>query len=175
MERVLFVCSGNTCRSPLAAGIFNRLVHRKKVRNLIAESAGVMAMEGMRASQSAISVGRRHDIDLSRHRSRTLTPVLSDRALLILTMTGEQWYHVTETAPRDKVFLLTSFGDGGTNDNDIVDPYGGSLDTYEAIFAELDTEISRCFDNVVQWLQDHAPQTPESHVRSAGPRHPRER
>ena len=155
MERVLFICTGNSCRSPIAAGIFNRLAKQRKIRDIVAESAGVFAMEGLRASASAITVAHRHGINLTRHRTRPYTPEIGEQASLILTMTAEQWYCVTESTPREKTFLLTNFATVDNPGIDIVDPYGGSLETYEEVFAELEREILRAFDAIVEWVEAH--------------------
>ncbi len=139
----------------MAAGIFNRLAKQRKIRHVVAESAGVFAMDGLRASAAAITVAHRHGINLTRHRTRLYSPEIGEQACLILTMTGEQWYCVTEFTPREKTFLLTNFA---TTDNpgiDIVDPYGSPLETYEEVFAELEREIVRAFDAIVEWAEAH--------------------
>ncbi len=161
MHRVLFVCSGNTCRSPMAVGIFNKLVGAKKVRNLTAESAGTMAASGMKASQLAVSVARRHGISLHRHRSRPITKELAERAALILTMTGHQWYDVTEFVPRGRASLLTRFGRPDGEGDDIPDPAGGDEEEYERVFDQLEQMITRSFSAVLEWMQTEA--APKAH------------
>lgn len=152
MRRVLFVCTGNTCRSPIAAGIFNNLLREKHIRNVVAESAGTMAMDGMSVSPLAAIIAGRHGVNVRRHRARALTKELVDRADLVLTMTGQQWYEVTEFAPREKVAILSKFGTPGKAGRDISDPHGGTQETYEEIFDQLHTEIDRSFPMVLEWL-----------------------
>lgn len=156
MHRVLFVCSGNTCRSPMAAGVFNELVKRRRIRNLAAESAGTTAASGMVASPLSVAVARKHGIDLEHHRARPMTEDLAARASLILTMTRQQWYDVTEYAPREKTFALTAFGDSDGEPREIADPAGGSEEEYERVFEQLEKEVKRIFPAVIDWLQREA-------------------
>src|SRR6185369_6940217 len=93
--RLLFVCSGNTCRSPLAEALAERelgnLGWRVEVR-----SAGVSALSGTPASSGSIDVGRRHGLDLTAHRSREVDGALIDWADLILVMSPSHLVRLAE-------------------------------------------------------------------------------
>ncbi len=118
----------------MAAGIFNQLVRDRNIHGAHAESAGTHAYDGLHATPQAVGVSRAGGVDIRRHRSRCVTAELAERSDLILTMTGQHWYDVTELAQRDKVRLLTSFtGDG----EDIADPFGGSVEVYREVFERL--------------------------------------
>ena len=153
MYRVLFVCSGNTCRSPIAAGVFNKLLKERRVRNVVAESAGTVAVNGMRASPLAVSVAGKRGVNLTDHRSRPASPELLERASLVLTMTGQQWYDVTEHVPREKVTILTQFGQSDVQPTDIADPAGGAESDYERVFEQLNAEVTRSFPAILEALK----------------------
>jgi protein-tyrosine-phosphatase len=136
MKRVLFVCSGNTCRSPLAAGIFNKLARNERVRDVRAESAGTTAMDGMRATPQAVSVAAKDGVNLNRHRSRHISDAVIDSADLVLTMTGRQWYDVTGHTDRDSVLKLADIDPEGDGE-DIEDPFGGSLEEYQKVYDHI--------------------------------------
>ena len=90
MKNLLFVCTGNTCRSSMAEALFRRMVKSSgadSLADLEVSSAGVSARGGDRASPNAIKAMEELGIDLSRHKTRQLTQDMIDRADLILTMT----------------------------------------------------------------------------------------
>src|SRR5262245_37457115 len=83
---VLFICTGNTCRSPMAAGYLRKLLEERSLKDIDVRSAGVMTTTGLLASQEAIQVMDAEEVDLRRHRSSPLTPELIRKADLILAM-----------------------------------------------------------------------------------------
>ena len=140
-ERILFVCTGNVCRSPMAEYIFR---HRlSDHRNVAVESAGVMAPPGMPASSGATEVLKEWLIDLRPHRSRMLSREIVDAATLILVMTEQHRQDVLASFPRAKgrVFLLTSFG-SSRRGKDISDPIGLPVHVYRQVRDEIDSAIS---------------------------------
>ncbi len=136
----------------MAAGIFNRLLRDNNIRDVRAESAGVSAADGMRASPHAISVARQHGIDLRRHRSRALTQEIVDGVDLTLTMTGRHWYDVTEFAPRKKVRMLSNLADNGMGE-DVHDPFGGSIDEYRNVYEQMRTAIEQQLPEILRLLE----------------------
>ena len=123
---VLFVCSGNTCRSPMAAALFNKIAMERDLDVRI-ESAGLFAGEGERASEGAISAMKDYGIDLSGHRAKNITPELLEEADLILTMTI---FHMMGLSQHfgDKVYTLCGYAG---EDGDIPDPFGGDDEEYK--------------------------------------------
>ncbi|MBE3599462.1 MAG: ribose 5-phosphate isomerase B [Limnochordaceae bacterium] len=150
MAQVLFVCSGNTCRSPLAAALFQRALVR---RNLAAEvgSAGVSASDGEAASGPAQEVAREWGFDLSRHRSRRAAADLVRSAELVLAMTEAHKRQLLQMAPEaaGRVFTLAEYA--GT-EGDVDDPFGQDLDRYRATMRQIETLTERAAD---RWERSH--------------------
>ena len=144
--RLLFVCSGNTCRSPLAEAIARRELEGGKWSGVEVRSAGTGAWDGSAASVGAAGAAVRHGLDLSAHRSTSLTPELVASADLILTMSGHHLVRVVELGGGDRATLLTAFAAGedpeGVPDS-VTDPFGQGDEEYERTFVLLDTLVKR--------------------------------
>ena len=142
----------------MAEAIFRDMLQQHGINVVRTGSAGIAAFDGMPASTQAITVCRQNGLDISRHRSRLLTPDLAEHVDIILTMTGSQWYEVTEFVPEEKAFLLSGFGRKNNTGRDIRDPFGGTVDTYTRSFQEIHTEIERAFLHILQFLNiNHEP------------------
>lgn len=129
---ILFVCTGNTCRSPMAAALFNKMAVEKNLPVRI-ESAGIYAVDGQPASAGAIGAMEKYGIDLSGHRAKPVKPELLDKCDLILTMTAGHRDALLPYAP-GKVYTLCEYG--GIS-GDIKDPFGGDVHIYEECAAEI--------------------------------------
>jgi len=140
-KTILFVCTGNTCRSPMAEYLFRaRLGPESDWR---AESAGVAAVAGRSASPEAVEALRERGIDLTPHRSRPLTQALAESAALIIAMTEGHAQEIRDRFPavRDRVRLLTSFG-VVPQEPDIPDPIGQSLFTYRHVRDQIESALA---------------------------------
>ncbi|MGE5802923.1 MAG: low molecular weight protein arginine phosphatase [Gemmatimonadota bacterium] len=135
IQHVLFVCTGNICRSPLAASLLERAL---KDRGLEVDvtSAGTGAWDGAPASEGAYLVGLERGLDLSGHRARLLTRELVDEADLILTMARHHRARVDELGGEGKVFVLAEYA--GKGDDEVSDPFGGDLAVYRDTAQELE-------------------------------------
>lgn len=144
MLRILFVCTGNTCRSPMAEAILKS----KAIDGVDVKSAGVFAVNGSVASTHARSVLQENNIP-EEHRSSMLTDAEINWATYIFTMTEGHKLSVVGQYPNaaDKTFTLKEFA-GISNNPDIVDPYGGSLEQYRDTFQELHNMIEKVIERI---------------------------
>lgn len=146
--RLLFVCTGNTCRSPLAEGLARRLVAERGVADMTIGSAGTSAWDGAPASDGSLLVAMEHDLDLSAHRTRQLTKELVAEADLILTMGPHHLERVEALGGSGKAYLLHGYATHGDSQAAVSDPFGGDLDVYRATYQELDQTLRRVLDRL---------------------------
>jgi glycine hydroxymethyltransferase len=133
VKSVLFVCTGNVCRSPIAEGLFRRLLGNRK--DIEVASAGVHAVRGQPASSHAVDVCAEEGADIGNLRSQPLTGALVERATHIFAMTGAHVEAIQMLFPNaaDKTFLLREFEEAGaTCWRDVPDPIGLGRDVYNS-------------------------------------------
>jgi protein arginine phosphatase len=135
-HRILFVCTGNTCRSPMAAALLNS----KQLPDVEVKSAGVFAVEGSDASLHAKAVLKEKGIE-AEHRSSLLKKEDVDWATHIFAMTAKHKQLIIERFPdaKEKTFTLKEFVLGKRGD--VSDPFGGSIETYRQTRDELEKLI----------------------------------
>jgi protein-tyrosine-phosphatase len=133
--KILLVCTGNTCRSPMAQAMLAHLLAVRGKRDIAVESAGVMAFPGMHASPQAVRVMHERGFDISGHRSRLLTPDLLGDADLVLCMSDDIARAVRAMGgdTRAKPLSVYTAGHGGN----IEDPFGKEINAYRACAAQL--------------------------------------
>lgn len=130
LKTILFVCTANICRSPMAAAILqDRIAKAGLDAEVQAISAGVWAQEGARASANSAAVLRSRGINLEDHRSQPLTPALLRKADVVLVMEEAHRRSIFYLAPEHlaKVFLLSEMAGGN---DDVSDPFGGPFEEY---------------------------------------------
>ncbi|MEI5909076.1 low molecular weight protein arginine phosphatase [Bacillus spongiae] len=135
--KILFVCTGNTCRSPMAEALLKHYKQEWEVR-----SAGVYAIDGGGSSYGTKQVLKENDI-IHEHSSRLLRQGDIDWADFIFTMTENHKYAIFHQFPESvkKLFTLKEFTKNHPHDYDISDPFGGSVDVYRHTYKELDVLI----------------------------------
>ena len=141
MGNVLFVCTGNTCRSPMAEAWFRHLCERDGL-DWTAGSAGLAAGPGDPASLHAQKVMAARGIDLSHHAARPFSAYLADEADLIVVMTASHRRRLISLVPdaAEKTFLLMHYSRLHP-ETDVPDPFRGSLQRYEACFQTMEEAI----------------------------------
>ncbi len=152
--RIMFVCSGNTCRSPMAAAALSDMLPAKLRGGVQIESAGAFAAAGDPATPAAVAALERVGIKPGKHAARPLTAAMVHAADLILAMESVHRVAVLELdagKQQDKVHLLHAFGMQEPRADEVVeDPYGGSPAHYEKCLAR----IRRHLERVVAYLEE---------------------
>ncbi len=153
MISILFVCTGNSCRSPLA-----EVLARREWSSLGAElavsSAGLHASPDAGASVLARELARDNGLDLDEHRARDLDAILLENAELVLTMSEGHKAEILQRHPeaRGKVFTLSEFS-GLSGSGDVVDPWGGEIDDYRRTFEVLREYLAAASENLRSYLK----------------------
>lgn len=131
-NKLIFLCTGNTCRSPMAEVIYKNLDKESEVKVI---SRGQVVLFGEPINPKAEVVLKKHDLEINNHISKGLKGSEIDENTLILTMTDSHKRKIMDTYPNAKnVYTIKEYaGENG----DVMDPYGGSLVDYEECYIEL--------------------------------------
>ena len=162
IKTILFVCTGNTCRSAMAEGIFKKILKERTEDdskfNIL--SAGISALPGMSPTPEAIKVMTEQGIDISWHIATQVKEDLVKKADLILVMsnTHKDYIKTKFTFTQDKIYLLKEFAQIGefkslqkTDENyEVVDPLGRPIEFYRIIARELEENIEKILDKILE-------------------------
>lgn len=137
IKSVLFICSGNTCRSPMAEALL-----AARLPELNVSSAGLSTVPGLPASIGAIDAMDAYGLNLDYHRSRQVSSYLLADADLVLCMGQSHKQVIVQALPElaDKVFTL---GEYAGDEQDIADPFGGDAEEYAACAAQIDALVEK--------------------------------
>lgn len=153
--RYLFVCTGNTCRSPMAAYLFNHFAAETPHR---AESAGLAAWDGDPITEHARAVLQElYGIDAGDHRARLFHPDLAESADLILTMNRQQRDTLRRILPERADSILTMGEAAGLPDEEIVDPFGRDRTVYERTARQLERLVRRILESLASGSSSLSP------------------
>lgn len=148
MGAVLFVCTANVCRSPMASAIFRKILENKRdLANWRVESAGTWAIDGQPASVGSQQVMKKRGLDISDHRSRGVGQELLTLFDLILTMESGHKEALRAEFPEfaDQIFMLSEMVD---QMYDVADPIGRPIDEYEKTAVEIERLLSTGFEKI---------------------------
>jgi tRNA threonylcarbamoyl adenosine modification protein (Sua5/YciO/YrdC/YwlC family) len=142
---ILFVCTGNSCRSVMAKGLLEKLLKEKGRTDIEVLSAGIAMLSGNRATDQTIELLKKETIDATGHRSQKINPIMLKKSDIILVMEKMQEERVGELAPevKNRLFLLKEFARIEEGPLDIADPIGKPMSFYEATFYAIKNAIKR--------------------------------
>jgi protein-tyrosine phosphatase len=143
MIKILFVCLGNICRSPLAEAIFNEKVKQLGLENLLfSDSAGTSGYHtGNSPDRRTIDVARKHHVPIS-HTGKQLSVSLASDFDYIVAMDASNKQNILKVLGKssDSIFLMRHF-DFLFPDHDVPDPYYGNMDSFDEVFQILDRSL----------------------------------
>lgn len=144
---ILFVCTGNTCRSPMAAGLMNDIAKEKGL-DINAKSAGTFAWDGENVSKESVQVMKEEGLDIGEHRSRLINKSLMEDADLILTMSLSHKEQLISKFGflQGKIYTLKEYAYG--IEEDIADPFGQGIRAYK----QARDEIKDAIDKIIERL-----------------------
>lgn len=153
--RVLFVCTGNTCRSPMAEGILRKLLEARAglIPPIEVSSAGTGAFRGAPATAMAQETAARHGVNISRHRSQPLTKRMLHESDLILALAEEHAeYSLKQGAPPEAVYLLRAFPEKPANWSElsIIDPIGQGANVYQQVYFQIDEALHHALHEIIE-------------------------
>ncbi len=152
MKRILVVCTGNVCRTPMAKALLQREVERAGLSDQVSiDSAGVYALVGGRASQGSVNAMAERDLDITDHQGKQLDFRLMDEADLILVMEEGQRRSIFMNWPNAlrKTFLLTEMAGEHA---DVEDPYRMPQEEYDKTAVIIEDLVQRGFPTMLQKL-----------------------
>ena len=142
---VLFVCTGNTCRSPMAEGLFKKIVKENEDDFEIA-SGGMNALEGDGANPNTTNALLPYGVDISSHRAKNVDASAIAEADVILTMTNahkEMLLYLFGGAAEEKTYTLKEYTG---SEGDIADPYGRGIDVYKKCADEIYNALCKAYE-----------------------------
>ena len=160
---ITFVCSGNICRSPMAAGILRKMAERTIYRDSIeVNSAGTLNINNSPATLQAIDIADQEGINISKHKSQGINEDILRRANLIICMALDHHKFISQRYPqyRHKVILLKQWLVAKHLSNpSIADPIGHSFAFYERIFNEISIELKRVLPEIIKQVKEFKEKT----------------
>jgi protein-tyrosine-phosphatase len=151
--QIVIVCTGNTCRSPIAEALARRAFAELDRADITVTSAGTGAWDGAPVSEGAYLVGLERNVDLSRHEATLLTREVVNAADLVLTMARHHRARVEELGGGEKVHLLGELAGLVGDEAEVRDPFGGDLEEYRSTFDQLERLLEPAIARIAQDLQ----------------------
>lgn len=139
MKKIMFICSGNTCRSPLAEGLFKKYLDDNKITDIEVGSAGVGAFPGDEVSINSILVAGSRGVDISNHRAKNVNPEHILTTDLFVCMTDSHKKALIRICDESKIMVLN-----------VSDPFGRPVEVYE----ECAKQLERKFPEILEVIEN---------------------
>lgn len=137
MKKIMFICSGNTCRSPLAEGLFKKYLQENNITDIEVGSAGVGAFPGDAVSINSILVASNRGVDISDHRARNINPEHLITTDLFFCMSDSHKQVLLRHCDEEKIIVLN-----------VPDPYGRPIEVYEECANQLESQFSKILETI---------------------------
>ena len=137
MKKIMFICSGNTCRSPLAEGLFKKYLKENNITDIDVGSAGVGAFAGDGVSINSILVANNRGVDISSHRARNINPEHILTTDLFFCMSDSHKQVLSRHCNEEKIVVLN-----------VADPYGRPIEAYEECAKQLESQFPAILERI---------------------------
>lgn len=137
MKKIMFICSGNTCRSPLAEGLFKKYLKENNITDIEVSSAGVGAFPGDAVSINSILVAGNRGVDISDHRARNINPEHLLTTDLFFCMSDSHKAVLSRYCDENKIVVLN-----------VPDPYGRPIEFYEECAKQLESQFPQILERI---------------------------
>jgi ribosomal-protein-alanine N-acetyltransferase len=137
MKKIMFICSGNTCRSPLAEGLFKKYLQENKITDIAVGSAGVGAFPGDSVSINSILVAANRGVDISEHRARNINPEHLLTTDMFFCMSDSHKQVLSRHCDEEKIIVLN-----------VPDPYGRPIEVYEECAKQLEGQFPQILEKI---------------------------
>ena len=142
------MCTGNTCRSPLAEAAARKLAAEKGLKDATFASAGISAYGGAAASEGAMLVALERGLDLSSHHAQPLTPELVEESDLVLCMSEHHVASAIALGGEGKTFLLDEYASSGKTSSTVADPFGQHIEAYREAADDIDRQVTQAVERL---------------------------
>lgn len=136
---IIFVCTGNTCRSPMAEGLMKKLLCDRGIDGIEVSSAGLAAYPGDEASEKSVNAAQKYGVDISDHRSRRVNQYMLENGIFVC-MTASHAEALKPYIEPNRLFILG---------NGIADPYGGTQEIYDLCAEEINSALPELLYNII--------------------------
>ncbi len=148
---VMFVCTGNTCRSPMAEGILKKMAADEGLEYMNVISAGIGTYDGYPVSENSVIAAARDNVDIASLHSTQLVGDLMHEADLIIGLALNHYEKMISLYPEDahKVFMLRAFPNSDASESlSVADPIGMDLSEYQKTYFEIKAELERIWPHI---------------------------
>jgi len=159
MNEVIFICTGNICRSPIAQYIFKSMLERDSLDTITTSSMGIHGLEGKGAHPHAIEVCHEHAIDLTPHVASALNVdrLLEASLIFVMEMGQKEFLRVFFPLIADRIFLLGSWPGAESARDNIRDPMGKSIRRFRESYEAIHFALHRIYPEIKGYLGTATP------------------